>query len=199
MYMFPFLLISTDTERNRNLAAMFSRKQEENLEKKRHFYELLHVPELEQKLLQNLIFLDHQNGLILIECLRANVVGISGQIQELDKWRLHEKAKRLLQILRKKCYETLNVFDDTEFTNLILQDNIWKLDVNGNHVTWNNEILNRIASVHGHLYNLIDNAEKSVLAKQNVSEIAGKFDLINLDLKCIHEEIKSYLKLIESF
>src|ERR1700690_1545573 len=118
MYFYPFLLISSDIERNRNLSTMFHNKIQEYLEKKRLFYDSLDLSELEKAILLSLLFLEHQNGLILTECFRANVTAIYGTMQELDGRRMYEKGKRLLLLLRKKSYETLNIFDDTFFTNL---------------------------------------------------------------------------------
>jgi hypothetical protein len=204
VYFYPFLLLSSDIQRNQTLATMFSGKMEEDLEKKKRLYETLkNVTESEilvVKMLYDLLYLSHYNNIILLDCFRVNTNKLTqGHIVDIDRRRLYERGRRLLVTLRQKCFETLNIFDDNEFSDLVLLESNWTLRIELSQRDWNNMIFNRISEIHSHIYNLIDFSERSILAHQNVTEIYLKFDLITQDIKVISEEIKSYLKLIDSF
>lgn len=201
MYFYPFLLLSADIERNKQLATMFHTKTEHHLEKKKIFYSSIEMSEKENEIVLSLLFLEHQNCLILTECFRANISTIYQSLQELDSRRMYEKGQRFLLILRKKLYDTMEYDPESgSIRTSVMKESNWILQ-GGNPVLWNNKIFDRLSEIHCHIHNLIYSTEMLVFVKKNydASKIHKNLNLINVEIKGIFDETKAYIKLIESF
>jgi cob(I)alamin adenosyltransferase len=218
MYSYPFLLMTMDDIRNASLADMFEDELLDTLKWKTEFYESL--PEsFPKRALHDLKEIEATITKILLEIFRSHMNILSTKLPAIDVYRVREKLKRLLIMMRRKGVEIMHEYD-TEYT---FADTVRKLDkweehesMRGDNVSDANSVfLNRVSDIHHHLSRLVENMEPRLLifsqvsslpeeqanhALEHVSNLTSSTDISKIAEVCriLYKEIKEYIRLVDS-
>jgi hypothetical protein len=214
MYYFPFLLLTEDDIRNGTIADLFEDDMIDTLAYKKLLYESL-PDDMPIRSLTDLSDIQLTVNKILCETLRSNMNVLKKPLPEIDNWRIKDKLKRSLTMLRRKCADILHTYDNYTFSDLLRKPDMWE-DHPHFHVTrpidWNTVFLNRISDIHRHVCKLVEILEiklllKNVMLKKteyNETNLTNDTNLMNSTAKIleacrfIHRETKEYIRLIDS-
>lgn len=222
MYQYPFLLLTADDIRNSSIADMIEDEMTENTTIKNEFYTSL-PSELPKKVLYDLLEIDNTMANIFVEIFRSNMNVLDSKMPDIDVWRVKDKLKRLLTILRRKCPDITHPFDDFLFSDKIRKIDLWEDNKAFNKETpseWNAIFLNRISDIHRHMYRLVNILEPRVLVFNQVlsapsnstsstsssfssysessSDVMNSIGKILETCRIMHREVKDYTRLIDS-
>lgn len=212
MYYYPLLLLTSDDVRNNSLADMFQDELSESNSLKNVLYESLENDKVQKKSLYDLLEIENIISKSILDVFRSNMNILNSDLPAIDIWRIREKTKRLLTILRRKCQDLLHPFDNYTFADNLTKSELWEDSVVLGSETdtqlWNSTVLKRISDIHHYLSKLVDSLEKRVLVgnitleSQNeefikTQEIISNLGVISEATRVIYKEIKDYIRLVD--
>jgi hypothetical protein len=226
MYTYPYLLITLDNVRNVAIANLLEEESNREMEYKKQMYENLSDTTVIKELYR-LIDINNVMNKMLIDVLQSHITiffissytsSSSLSMSEMDVWRVKERLKRLLTLMRKRCEDLYhNLDNDTffeksgvpgqSFANIVKDVDEWEGAVNipgSLPNVWNTIFLKRLSDIHKHMYILTNSLETYILHNRQMSTLTSMIttdytNLIdNLDktvdaCRVIHGEVKNYL------
>jgi hypothetical protein len=210
MYTFPFLLLTADDVRNGNIADMFDEEISQHLASRKSFFETL-PDELPVEHLQDILSIEVLLGNIFSDMCKCNMNILSSDLPEMDIWRVRERVKRLLTLLRRKSVDLIHPFDNFTFSDKVKKHDLWEDNdaiFSGQPENWNALVLTRISEIHQNVTRFANEMTPRLLVynqvlKQSDSvdkerEAMDKIEKMVDTTRSIGREVKDYLRLIGS-
>ncbi len=194
MYYYPFYLLTDNASRNRSIAELLATEQKKEVSAKRALYDSL--PEAAQhKALYDLLELEKALTGTLCDVLRADYSVLTTALPKIDHWRLEEKAKRLLAVIKSKARTLTHQFGDF---GTITGDNVqWGDTPVASPNDWNNLVLVRVADIHRHVTGFLDNVRITVQTGQDAESMSSVVRFLE-EWRSIAREVKDYTRLVAS-
>ena len=112
MYYYPFLLLTEDDVRNATIADLLDDQALESIALKKALYNSL-PDNMPIRALYDLLDIEAVMNKLLCDILRANVNVLKKTLPDIDNWRVKDKLKRSLTMLRRKSVDILHTYDDS--------------------------------------------------------------------------------------
>ena len=199
MYQFPFLLLTSDEVRNNVLADMINDELETYKISERKFIDEL-PDSIAKKPLIDLADTEIILTQLLLDTFRSRMNVLNSELPEIDYWRLKDKVKKLLTVMRRKSSELIHHSSDCKFIDLVKKVEMWedaKLFTSKTPIEWNQTVLNRISDIHHNVHNYIETATRNCVHNQNPQIIFMSGQILEV-MRVICREYKEYLRLIDS-
>ena len=192
MHFNPFLYLSSDHEKNKILYNNLNNEFEVYNQNKMKLYEKIN----QNKVLYDILYIESMLQTIFKEVCNININIFDTTIQEIDVWRLREKTKKILSILKRECTNTIHEYDNYSFVTVVQQE--WDIDTKKDPMYWNKDILDKISFYFNHIYNFSDLTEKYILANFP-TEMTSQISDIKQSVQVVLKETRDYSKLVYSF
>lgn len=215
MYQFPLLLLTEDDVRNSALADMFEDELIDTVKIQKALYDSL-MENMPIRSLYDLMEINVIMTKILCDIFRSHMNVLNKELPEIDIWRVKERLKRTLTIIRRKSTDILHTYDDYLFGDTLRKTELWEDNPSvksSKPYEWNANFLNRISDIHKHMHRLTITIEPRLLVKtQQLKSLENQDDTAVNDYtetinslpkileacRGIHKEIKDYVRLIDS-
>ena len=194
MYYYPFYLLTDNAVRNRNIAELLTTEQKKEMAVKKALYDSLPAA-AQHKALYDLLELEKALTATLCDVLRADYQVFGTTLPKIDHWRVEEKAKRLLAVIKLKVRTLTHQYSDASF---LIGDQVQWGDVPvATPSAWNDLVLVRVADIHRHVSSFIDNVRITVQTGQDAESMSSVGRFLE-DWRAIAREVKEYTRLVSS-
>ena len=224
MYQYPFLLLTQDDVRNSAIADMFDDEMTDSADMKKKLYALL-PDDAPIRALYDLLDMEVTITKMFCDVFRSNMAVFNKQLHDMDTWRIKERLKRTLTIMRRKSGDVLHKFDHYAFADSLHKQDLWEdspTKKRSSPIDWNGNFLNRVSDIHRHVSRGIAAVEPRLMLQtcqlKSQSEDATsdpnnpKTSEVNADymdyvsripvmleaMRTIHREVKDYVRLVDS-
>jgi len=209
MYQYPLLLLTGDDVRNATLADLLEDEMIDTTKLKKKFYDNL-TDDMPLRNLYDLVEIEVIMTKMICDIFRSHMNVMHKDLPNMDRWRLKERLKRTLTIVRRRCSDILHTFDDYSFGDTLRKLELWEENCSRKDSTpeeWNANFLNRVSDIHRHLFRYITVIEPRLLVRNQQlktsdgSEYDDAVNSISKTLEAcrtIYKEIKDYVRLVDS-
>lgn len=197
MYYYPVFLLTEDAARNRTLADLLASEQKRDIAMKTRLYDSLPAA-AQHKAFYDLLELEKSMTGVLVDIFRADYNVLNTSLPEIDHWRLQEKAKRLLAIMKSKGESLVHPYQEESYLEMFREARKWgdwpKVPTPSE---WNDIILGRVSDLHRHVSGLIDNVRTALHFGEDAETIASVVTFLEA-WRAMAREVKDYTRLVSS-
>jgi hypothetical protein len=196
MYYYPIFLLTEDAARNRMLADLLANEQKRDAAMKLEVYGTLPAS-AQHKALYDLVDLEKSMITVVVDILRADYNVLNTNLPDIDHWRLQEKAKRLLSMLKSLAERLVHPYQEERYAELIRDAQKWDVSTLHSPAAWNDLILMRVSDIHRHVTRLVDNVRVTIPYGQDAETLASIGTFLE-SWRAIAREVKDYTRLVSS-
>lgn len=217
MYHYPLLLLTADDIRNNAIADLLEDDLHLYVATKKQLYSTLPDTFVYKKQLYDNLEFRKISEQMLFDVFRSNMNVLTTTLPDIDNWRIKDKLKRMLTVMRRKSQDFIYPHDDDwNFSDKLNKSDLWEghdsfTAKDGTPSQMNSVLLNRLSDVHKHVYKIAEtcelriyernicltNPDKSRMSDETISMIdnVGK---MTESLRSINKELKEYIRLVDS-